>query len=79
MTNAALTHFVQECPTCGRRLQVRVSLLGRSIGCPHCQAEFVASLRSEPGVQSNDLLARAEMLLNSSESSEVGRSLDASL
>ncbi len=66
MTGSASTHFVQECPTCGRRLQVRVSLLGRSICCPHCQADFIASLHSEPGSQTSDLLARAEMLLGES-------------
>ena len=63
MTSSSLTHFVQACPICGRRLQVRMSLLGRSVACPHCQAEFTASLESEPGASANDLLARAEMLL----------------
>jgi hypothetical protein len=34
--------FTQPCPTCGRRLQIRASLLGCTVACQHCQAEFVA-------------------------------------
>ena len=40
MTNA--TFFLQECPTCGRRLQVRVTYLGRDLECPHCSGRFMA-------------------------------------
>ena len=36
------TLFVQECPTCGRRLLVRIDLLGRTVACQHCQAQFLA-------------------------------------
>lgn len=36
------TLFVQECPTCGRRLLVRIELLGRTVACQHCQAQFLA-------------------------------------
>ena len=32
--------FTQSCPTCGRRIQVQASLMGHSVACPHCQAEF---------------------------------------
>ena len=35
-------YFVQECPTCGRRLQIRVDYLGREVVCQHCQGKFVA-------------------------------------
>ncbi len=41
--------FTQSCPTCGRRLQVRASLLGCVVVCQHCKAEFV----TEPGAPSN--------------------------
>ena len=34
--------FTQSCPTCGRRLQIRASLLGCTVACQHCHAEFVA-------------------------------------
>ncbi len=37
--------FTQSCPTCGRRIQVQASLLGHSIACPHCRAEFVAFMQ----------------------------------
>ena len=32
--------FTQSCPTCGRRIQVQASLMGHSVACPHCRAEF---------------------------------------
>ena len=35
--------FVQECPTCGRGLEVRVDYLGKAVVCQHCRGEFVAS------------------------------------
>lgn len=34
--------FTQSCPTCGRRVQVRASLIGYTVACQHCNAEFVA-------------------------------------
>ncbi len=37
-----LTYFVQECPTCGRLLQVRVEYLGLRVACQHCRGRFVA-------------------------------------
>jgi hypothetical protein len=41
MSNA--TYFVQECPTCGRRLQVRVWYLGKKVACQHCGGHFLAT------------------------------------
>lgn len=35
-------HFTQSCPTCGRRVQVRASLVGYTVVCQHCSAEFEA-------------------------------------
>ena len=35
-------YFVQECPTCGRRLHVRVVYLGKKVSCQHCSAKFTA-------------------------------------
>ena len=46
MSNA--TFFLQECPTCGRRLQVRVVYLGRDLACPHCCGRFEARDPSMP-------------------------------
>jgi len=37
-----VTYFVQDCPTCGRKLNVRVEYLGKSVVCQHCRGAFVA-------------------------------------
>lgn len=39
---AQTTYFVKECPTCGRKLQVRVEYLGREMVCNHCGGDFLA-------------------------------------
>jgi hypothetical protein len=63
------TYFVQECPTCGRNLQVRVEYLGRQLECQHCHAQFYAcEPGSAPDLEGDSglsLLERAEMLLQS--------------
>ena len=63
------TYFVQECPTCGRRLQVRVEYLGRQVACQHCQAVFEAAdlsgRRDDHGGEQSALLRRANELLES--------------
>ena len=65
------TFFVQECPTCGRRLQVRVQYLGRHLVCQHCGGEFHAAdpegepLGAEAGLQGLALMQRADELLAS--------------
>mgnify|MGYP001162032547 CR=1 FL=1 len=60
-------YFVQECPTCGRRLQIRVEYLGRSVVCQHCRGTFIAqdpeSYRYPGCDEAQDLLRRAEELL----------------
>ena len=35
-------YFMQECPTCGRNLRVRVEYLGKHVVCQHCQSQFQA-------------------------------------
>ena len=65
------TFFIRECPTCGRRLQIRVEYLGRQVRCKHCDAQFEASLQSAPGSQVDSgisLLERANQLLDSFDS-----------
>ena len=63
------TYFVQECPTCGRRLQIRVEYLGRKVVCQHCQGSLVAAdptnVRCDFGNTGNALLRRADELLES--------------
>lgn len=58
--------YLQLCPTCGRRIQVRVQYLGRSVTCEHCTATFIAEV-PEPAQSSGDsgILMRAEQLLAS--------------
>jgi len=61
------TFFVQECPTCGRTVHVRVEYLGKRVVCQHCQARFEAcdpaSGGSSPSGSGVALLRRAEELL----------------
>lgn len=63
------TYFVQECPTCGRNLQVRVEYLGRQVECQHCHARFDAFEPGSTEYRASDsglsLLERAELLLQS--------------
>ncbi|MFV1964221.1 MAG: response regulator [Pirellulaceae bacterium] len=67
------TFFVQDCPVCGRYLQVRLKLLGKSIACPHCRGNFVArdpaTTGGYPVEPSDSILTRANELLSSAESS----------
>ncbi|MHC4181241.1 MAG: hypothetical protein ACYSWU_27400 [Planctomycetota bacterium] len=63
------TYFIQECPTCGRRLQIRVEHLGKRVTCQHCQGQFEAldpaNVRRDSAQRNNDLLRRADELLQS--------------
>lgn len=43
MNTNSLIRFTRSCPTCGRRIQIRSSLLGHIVACRHCNAEFVAT------------------------------------
>ena len=60
-------HFIQECPTCGRRVQVRLEYLGRRLACEHCHGVFYATASENSGLPNDQLLNRAEQLLASSE------------
>jgi DNA-directed RNA polymerase subunit RPC12/RpoP len=63
----AATYFVQECPTCGRNLQVRIEYMGKRVVCQHCKARFEAcdpSSAAYPPMESSlSILARADELL----------------
>jgi hypothetical protein len=67
---AGVTYFVQACPTCGRKLQVRVTYLGKRIACQHCSAQFAACDPQSPEFPILDssvtLLARVDQLLEAS-------------
>ena len=63
------TFFVQECPTCGRHLQIRVMYLGKPVVCPHCRGQFDAHDPETGELNAHDsgsnLLDRADELLAS--------------
>jgi hypothetical protein len=63
------TYFIQECPTCGRRLQIRVEYLGRRVVCQHCQGHLTAAdsvnCRCDSMGRGSPLLRRADELLES--------------
>jgi hypothetical protein len=66
------TYFVQECPTCGRNLQVRVEYLGKRVACQHCGARFDASDGPSPASDSGlSLLARADELIEAASQSTI--------
>lgn len=62
-------YFVQECPTCGRQLQIRVDYLGRKVVCQHCQGKLVAidsaNARLDSAHTDSAILRRADELLES--------------
>ena len=68
---ARTTYFNQECPTCGRSLQVRVDFLGKEVICKHCHGQFEAcdpgSKVYPPSDSGIAILRRAGELLNSSD------------
>lgn len=57
------TYFAQECPSCGRHLQVRLEYLGKSVACQHCQRRFDALMAPTQSDSGEDLLNRANELL----------------
>jgi hypothetical protein len=60
------TYFVQECPTCGRRLHVRVDYLGKRVVCQHCRGAFIAfdpAGAAYPRAQTESFLRRIDQLL----------------
>jgi len=59
------TYFLRDCPTCGRKVQIRVEYLGRRVACRHCHAVFEATDPMLDTQQPSDstILKRAEQLL----------------
>jgi hypothetical protein len=62
---AKTTYFVQECPTCGRALHVRVEYLGKRLVCQHCGGALIASDPEGVPSRASRLLERADALLQS--------------
>ncbi|MBM3999320.1 MAG: hypothetical protein FJ297_07245 [Planctomycetes bacterium] len=60
------TFFLQSCPTCGRKLRIRVEYLGKQVECQHCHALLVAhdsALDSPWRSEETGVMAAAERLL----------------
>jgi predicted RNA-binding Zn-ribbon protein involved in translation (DUF1610 family) len=61
------TYFVQECPTCGRSLHIRVEYLGRQLVCQHCGGHLTASdaegASGAAALTESALMRRADELL----------------
>ncbi len=72
---AGATYYIQECPTCGRNLQVRVEYLGKRVACQHCGARFEAcdpsSAAYPPSESSLSLLVCADELIDSASQSTI--------
>ena len=73
-------YYVQECPTCGRTLHIRVEYLGKRVVCQHCHAKFDACDPASVAPSSTDsglsLLQRAEELLETVNQRRRGSSAD---
>jgi len=75
-------YFNQQCPVCGRMLEVRVSLLGQRVYCQHCGGGFIAldepqaSTSHRPEWRATDrvdeLLERAALMLQRAGASDEG-------
>ena len=64
---AESTYFVQECPTCGRSLRIRVEYLGKRVVCQHCHGSLVGRDREAPAHPGFNLLERATELIEMAE------------
>lgn len=60
---AEANYLVQECPTCGRNLRIRVEYLGRSVVCQHCHGSLVARDPDASRHSDSGLLERAAELI----------------
>ena len=59
--------YLQECPVCGRPLEVRTEYVGRRVQCQHCRGQWIARHPDRRGDATahggNRLLRQAEWLL----------------
>jgi len=76
MGTNSLVRFTRSCPTCGRRIQIRGSLLGQVVACRHCNAEFVAMASDESLGSVDDgqrLMDRVDSVLSRSRPPVLGK------
>ena len=75
MNSNTVIRFSRSCPTCGRRMKIESSLLGRVVACQHCSAEFTAMASDDGGGHFDDahrLMERVESMLSRSEPGKLG-------
>lgn len=72
------TYFLRDCPTCGRKVQIRVEYLGRRVACRHCHGVFEATDPMLDARKPSDstILQRADELLAMDAPSVILRSGD---
>lgn len=59
--------YVDQCPTCGRKLQISLEYLGQIVACKHCHRKFRSCGDSDTS-ENAAMEARIELLLaNASE------------
>ena len=51
-----LTTFLKQCPSCGRRLEIKVRHLGKTVQCTHCRSTFTAENSPSPSDSTRELL-----------------------
>ena len=54
------TYYIQVCPTCGRRLEVKIEYIGLEVSCYHCRARFMAE--NSPAQQASDTAVSMSVL-----------------
>ena len=54
-----LSHIIEECPVCGRPVEIRCEYLGRQVVCQHCGGRFVVS---EQGTQAPEWMPKFRRL-----------------
>lgn len=65
---SSATYFVRGCPICGRRVQIRVTDLGKEVRCRHCTGEFVATESGQPApTTKQSIMQRVDELLAGTE------------
>jgi CheY-like chemotaxis protein len=63
-----LTYLVEDCPICGRPVEIAMKAIGHKVVCGHCQGQFVVVDANDGGVRTvpfgeTNLLERADQLL----------------
>ncbi|MEO1617991.1 MAG: response regulator [Planctomycetota bacterium] len=77
MNGSSLIQFTRSCPTCGRRIRIRGTMLGKTVACGHCNAEFIATTCDDSAVTldvADQLLSQA--VTDQSPSAKLSMRLD---